>query len=243
MFAKTIAVALAGLLGLVGLALFGVEPPLLQPQQTKSELTQAPRVASFAALAARTPGELKRAEFFDYGYVPLATLGETSLSMTSEAPELPPPPMPFGFPEPKPLTAEEKLALKVCQRQIVVIGHPESAKVLINKEGTWLFTDYVVGVERPFHPKQVSQQLIVSIPSGSAVVGGKTVSTKTVPLLELGQSYVFFLDRIETSDGFLGTNEHVDLRSGTIRSGSATVARDATKYVAALASAGQNCGK
>jgi len=65
----------------------------------------------------------------------------------------------------------------------------------------------------------------------------------TRPLLKLGESYVFFADSLAKSDGFFGPTEHLDLHSGQIKSDSAIVAPDAAKYIAALATAGQNCRK
>jgi hypothetical protein len=103
---------------------------------------------------------------------------------------------------------------EVCRRTAIVVARPISQNVLLTANDDFLFTHYVMLVERWIRPPSDTRTSIdVAVASGSAVVAGQSVSATaaglTMPVLN--ERGVFYLAAIKDSAWYAtGTPARLD---------------------------------
>ena len=202
------------------------------------------KVASFADLEPVTPGEKARARAWSMPGDDLRTGVEVRQRAFVNVPNYSLPRPPWAGPEPPPKTAAELLKDRVCAKDAVFIGHPEKQRPYINDLKSWLITDFTVRIERAIRPREFPPTVIVTQGRGEALVGGKMVQTIVGPqLLEIGQSYVFFVQRYANSDGYIGDAERLNLATGKVVSEDGREETLLDSYVLSLTKAQDSCAK
>jgi hypothetical protein len=191
----------AALIGLVCLAPVDVAA---QGRGRDARQDPVPRVESLSDILPKTADEQRRAQYFDLpGFAKLLDQPPGTAGIVSpEAPHMAPPPP--GTPPP---TAEqlqqqqrERFRRAICALDAIAIGTPGSRRVLLNKSGTWLFTDLQVSVDRWIVPGTLTTRTATFSFSGGAVnVAGRVLSADSGrgrgP--RLGETSVFFLQVID----------------------------------------------
>jgi len=171
------------------------------------------RVTHVSELRARTSAERARAEFFDMLFSPFSVLEHEHVGIFPERgltitlpPQPPPPPGEPAPPPSPPETDADRISALACRSEIIIVGHPESQRALLNKSETFLFTDFEVAVERWIRPAgTVARTVSVSLAGGQVEVAGRLLTATYDPLPKLRQPYVFSLRKLPDSAGNVAT--------------------------------------
>ena len=146
-------------------------------------------------LKAVTPAEKARAERFNFTHLP-PIIESKSMHMNSGLAVLPDPP-PDGRPDPD---AEERRL--VCRSAGIAYGNVKRSRVLLNKDETFLFTDYVVQVAQWVKPERGPTEILVSQNGGSVRVGTTVLRATTDHGMTRDKSLLFFLVAIPKGDAY-----------------------------------------
>ena len=150
-----------------------------------------------------------------------------------------------GFGLEQPPGAQDLLRLKVCSSDAVLIGRAETRRAFSTKSETWLFTDYMVNVERWLRPEALPRPITVSAPGGQVIVGTTRITVsqgRPLPVLGLRQSYLLFLKNIENTDSFQLTPE-TPVKMGTEAEQTQTENVEFVRSIAAIAQTCSQTGK
>jgi hypothetical protein len=94
----------------------------------------------------------------------------------------------------------------VCSSEAVLLGHPNGERVLLNRDETFLFTDYVIAVEKWIRPARRLESILESITlsaiGGEVELPGRTLRAIAVPRLMPRHPYILFMRRLEGTNGF-----------------------------------------
>jgi hypothetical protein len=96
------------------------------------------------------------------------------------------------------------IARMACQSEMVVVARPLTDEPFFNQAETWILTRHRLEILETLKPAGQSPQTAETVyvhPSGAMSIGGRIVSTVVTayPLLNRGETYLFFLKRIPES--------------------------------------------
>jgi hypothetical protein len=186
-------VGLFGLVVLVGSQGVGLTQ-VRDPQAVRPTPVQT--VANAAALQAHTPEDTALARFFDSDGPDLLALGNVAI-VEEPGPEIPPPPP--GQAAPRPI---DPWTFRVCQAEVVIIGHAMSERALLNKSGSLLITISDMRVDRWLIPNTGAGSLRLATQGGKVRLGDRLVSAQVGSLRDYRRPWLLFLKKIPATAAF-----------------------------------------
>ncbi len=164
-------------------------------QSTSGQDAPIQTVGSLNELRAVTPAEKARAERFNFSHLP-PLIESKALHMGSGLAILPDPPV-DGRPDPD---AEERQL--VCRSDGIAYGSVQRSRVLLNKDETFLFTDYVVQVTQWVKPERGPSEILASQIGGAARVGTTVLRATTDYGMTRDKTLLLFLVAIPKGDAY-----------------------------------------
>lgn len=103
----------------------------------------------------------------------------------------------------------------VCSRDAVLVGNVTSSRTLLNGDGTFLFTDYDIAVERWLYPHtNAAVTISIAVAGGIVRVAGQRVTAIGGRSLDLSEGYLFFLVAIPESSSFTPRGRPIRVHDG-----------------------------
>jgi hypothetical protein len=95
-----------------------------------------------------------------------------------------------------------QLSDAACAADQTVVARVLRAAPFLHPHGRWILTRYELETNVVYRGRQSTSQMALIHPSGALSIEGKLISTviDRYPLLQIGQTYLFFLSPIEGSD-------------------------------------------
>ncbi len=187
-------------LGFAGALTVAATPTATQSQRDPQARPDTHRVATFEELEPRTAEEIALARFFrDKGHARLTEMSEVNLKEAVDYRPIPP----RSGSRPNESASERYFRASICNAEAVFVGRVSDYQVRVTEGGTWLFTTYTVVPVSTVQPLNLADEVSLSIASGVVDVGGKVVTTMTLPLLKNGRHYLFFANRVPGNRGYV----------------------------------------
>jgi hypothetical protein len=165
------------------------------PQSTSDKDATLQVVNSLSELRAVTPAEKARAQHYNFPWLP-PLIESKAMFMNPGLAVLPDPPV-HGLPDP-----DADIRRLVCRSTGIVYGTVQKSRVLLNKDETFLFTDYSVHVAQWVKPERGKPEILVSMNGGAARVGTTVLRAETSQTVLRDKTQLFFLLAIPKGDAY-----------------------------------------